>query len=154
MCTIKAHRLTPSLRRAFVDVLRTPALLAMFSKDSFSISMAQGALRTMALLEPTLIMPELLERAYGGLEVVNETHRTTAVLKMLSGISLPLVSETIWRPGQKHLLPLLELCLPGIDLVRYFTLSSRVLVTHYATFRMTPIKPSVLLYSSSAPCSM
>ncbi|KAG2149717.1 armadillo-type protein [Suillus cothurnatus] len=111
-----AHRLTPSLRRAFVDVLRTPAFLAMFSKDSFSISMAQGALRTMALLEPTLIMPELLERAYGGLEVVNETHRTTAVLKMLSGISLPLVSETIWRPGQKHLLPLLELCLPGIDL--------------------------------------
>lgn len=111
-----AHRLTPSLRRAFVNVLRTPALLAMFSKDSFSISMAQGALRTMALLEPTLIMPELLERAYGGLEVVNETHRTTAVLKMLSGISLPLVSEIIWRPGQKHLLPLLELCLPGIDL--------------------------------------
>jgi proteasome activator subunit 4 len=95
----------------------------MFSKDSFSISMAQGALRTMALLEPTLIMPELLERAYGGLEVVNETHRTTAVLKMLSGISLPLVSETIWRPGQKHLLPLLELCLPGIDLVRYLTSS-------------------------------
>ncbi|KAG1755009.1 uncharacterized protein EDB91DRAFT_1096702 [Suillus paluster] len=111
-----AHRLTPSLRRAFVNVLRTPALLAMFSKDSFSISMAQGALRIMALLEPTLIMPELLERAYGGLEVVNETHRTTAVLKMLSGISLPLVSEIIWRPGQKHLLPLLELCLPGIDL--------------------------------------
>ncbi|KAG1757297.1 hypothetical protein EDB19DRAFT_1924203 [Suillus lakei] len=110
------HRLTPSLRRAFVNVLRTPALLAMFSKDSFSISMGQGALRTMALLEPTLIMPELLERAYGGLEVVNETHRTTAVLKMLSGISLPLVSEIIWRPGQKHLLPLLELCLPGIDL--------------------------------------
>ncbi|KAG2062138.1 hypothetical protein BDR06DRAFT_978583 [Suillus hirtellus] len=111
-----AHRLTPSLRRAFVDVLRTPAFLAMFSKDSFSISMAQGALRTMALLEPTLIMPELFERAYGGLEVVNETHRTTAVLKMLSGISLLLVSEMIWRPGQKHLLPLLELCLPGIDL--------------------------------------
>jgi proteasome activator subunit 4 len=95
----------------------------MFSKDSFSISMAQGALRTMALLEPTLIMPELIECAYGGLEVVIETHRTTAVLKMLSGISLPLVSEIIWRPGQKHLLPLLELCLPGIDLVRYFTFS-------------------------------
>ncbi|KAG2063721.1 hypothetical protein BDR04DRAFT_1186400 [Suillus decipiens] len=84
--------------------------------DSFSISMTQGALSTMTLLEPTLIMPKLIEHAYSGLEVVNKTHYTTTVLKMLSNISLPLVSEIIWRPGQKHLLPLLELCLPGIDL--------------------------------------
>ncbi|KAG9314593.1 hypothetical protein JVU11DRAFT_5396 [Chiua virens] len=110
------RRLTTSIRRAFVTSLLTPALLAMFSKDSLSLAMTQGALRVMAQLEPTLVMPELLERAYGGLEVVNETHRTTAVLKILSGISLPLVSEKVWRPGQKHLLPLLELCIPGIDL--------------------------------------
>ncbi|KAH7883839.1 hypothetical protein F5I97DRAFT_1969128 [Phlebopus sp. FC_14] len=110
------YRLTPAIRRAFVTSLRTPALLAMFSKDPLSLGMTQGVLRVMAQLEPTLIMPELLERAYGGLEVVNETHRTTAVLKILSGTSLPLVSEKIWRAGQKHLLPLLELCIPGIDL--------------------------------------
>lgn len=82
------------------------------------MNQAQGSLRTMALLEPNIIMPELLERAYGGLEVVNETHRTTAVLSMLSGICRPLVSEKIWLGGQKHLVPLLELCVPGIDLVR------------------------------------
>lgn len=114
---MKTRRLTTAIRRAFVTSLLTPALLAMFSKDTLSLAMTQGALRVMAQLEPTLVMPELLERAYGGLEVVNETHRTTAVLKILSGISLPLVSEKLWRPGQKHLLPLLELCLPGIDLV-------------------------------------
>ncbi|KAF8559342.1 hypothetical protein OG21DRAFT_1402974 [Imleria badia] len=110
------RRLTTAIRRAFVTTLLTPALLAMFSKDPLSLAMTQGALRVMAQLEPTLVMPELLERAYGGLEAVNETHRTTAVLKILSGISLPLVSEKLWRPGQKHLLPLLELCVPGIDL--------------------------------------
>lgn len=114
---IKTRRLTTGIRRAFVTSLLTPALLAMFSKDPLSLAMTQGALRVMAQLEPTLVMPELLERAYGGLEVVNETHRTTAVLKILSGISLPLVSEKVWHPGQKHLLPLLELCVPGIDLV-------------------------------------
>lgn len=81
------------------------------------MAFAQGALRTMALLEPNLIMPDLLERAYGGLEVVNETHRTTAVLSMMSGIVLPLITEKRWLGGQKHLLPLLELSLPGIDLV-------------------------------------
>lgn len=109
-------RLTPAICRAFVSILRTPALLAMFSKDSSTMNFAQGSLRYLAILEPNMIMPELLERAYGGLEAVNETHRTTAVLNVLSAVARPLVTEKIWFGGQKHLLPLLELCIPGIDL--------------------------------------
>jgi proteasome activator subunit 4 len=89
----------------------------MFSKDAVSIRLARGALRSLAFLEPALVMPELLERAYDGLEVVNETHRTTAVLGMLASVSLPLSSERIWLGGQKHIMPLLEMCIPGIDLV-------------------------------------
>ncbi|KAG6817600.1 hypothetical protein H0H87_006228 [Tephrocybe sp. NHM501043] len=110
------RRLTPAIRRGFVSILRTPALLAMFSKDPLSASYAQSSLRVMAILEPGMVMPELLERAYGGLEIVNETHRTTAVLNMLAGVALPLVSESTWPGGQRHLIPLLELCIPGIDL--------------------------------------
>jgi proteasome activator subunit 4 len=91
----------------------------MFSKDPISMALAQGTLRSIALLEPNLVMPDIIERAYGGLEVVNETHRTTAVLSTLSGVAMPLVSEKIWLGGQKHVLPLLELSLPGIDLVRF-----------------------------------
>ncbi|KAF9015006.1 hypothetical protein BDQ17DRAFT_1418131 [Cyathus striatus] len=112
----ESHRLTLAIRRSFVTILRTPSLLAMFAKDPIATSFAQGALRALAMLEPDLIMPDLLERAYDGLEVVNETHRTTAVLSMLSGIARPLVTEKLWLGGQKHLVPLLELCLPGIDL--------------------------------------
>ncbi|KAA1468528.1 hypothetical protein DENSPDRAFT_833844 [Dentipellis sp. KUC8613] len=116
-CKTPEHRrITPAIRRAFVTTLRTVGLLAMFSKDPLSMGLAQSALRTLALVEPALIMPELLERAYGGLEVVNETHRTTAVLSCLAGVALPLVSERIWLGGQKHVVPLLELCIPGIDL--------------------------------------
>jgi proteasome activator subunit 4 len=111
-------RLTPAIRRAFVSILCTPALLAMFSKDPSTMSSAQGTMRYLAMLEPSIIMPELLERAYNGLEAVNETHRTTAVLSILSAVARPLVSEKIWFGGQRHLLPLLELCIPGIDLVR------------------------------------
>lgn len=114
---IQTRRLTPAIRRAFVTTLRTPALLAMFAKDPISSTYAQGALRALALLDPHLIMPEILERAYSGLEVVNETHRTTAVLTSLAGVALPLVSEKLWLGGQKHIVPLLELCIPGIDLV-------------------------------------
>ncbi|KAI0275116.1 hypothetical protein BC834DRAFT_851157 [Gloeopeniophorella convolvens] len=114
--TPATHRLTRAIKKAFVLTLRTPALLAMFSKDPVSMGFAQGALRSLAFLEPSLVMPELLERAYGGLEVVNETHRTTAVLSMLASVSLPLSSEKIWMGGQKHIVPLLEMCIPGIDL--------------------------------------
>ncbi|KZW02117.1 ARM repeat-containing protein [Exidia glandulosa HHB12029] len=110
------QRLTPALRRAVVKILRTPALLSMFSKDLVATAFAQTSLRGMALLEPDLIMPQILEKAYSGLESVNETHRTTAVMNALSGVSLPLVNEKMWLGGQKHIVPLLELCLPGIDL--------------------------------------
>ncbi|KIY51336.1 hypothetical protein FISHEDRAFT_37321 [Fistulina hepatica ATCC 64428] len=112
-----SQRLTPAIRKEFIRVLRTPALLAMFSKDGPSMSLAQGALRVMALLEPDIIMPEMLERAYGGLTAVNETHRTTAALTAMSAVALPLVSPKIWLPGGKHVVPLLELCIPGIDIV-------------------------------------
>jgi proteasome activator subunit 4 len=89
----------------------------MFSKNALCMGYAIAAIRHLAALEPKLLMPELLERAYSGLEVVNETHRTNAVLSMLLAVSRPIVTESIWLGGQKHLLPLLELCIPGIDLV-------------------------------------
>ena len=105
------------MRQSFVRILRAPCLLAMFSKDPISLQYAQASLRALAMIEPNLIMPEILERAYSGLEVVNETHRTTAVLNSLACLALPLVSEKVWLGGQKHILPLLELAIPGIDLV-------------------------------------
>ena len=111
--------MTPTIKREFVKLLRTPALLAIFAKDPISMGLAQGALKNMAMLEPNLIMPQLLERAYDGLEAINETHRTTSVLSMLASISLPLVSSQIWPSGQKNLVPLLELSIPGIDLVGF-----------------------------------
>ncbi|KAI0728586.1 ARM repeat-containing protein [Fomitopsis betulina] len=110
------RRLTADMRHAFVTALRTAALLSMFAKDPFTMGYAQASLRSLAFIEPKLIMPDLLERAYNGLEVVNETHRTTAVLTMLAGVAHPLVCEKAWLGGQKHVVPLLELCIPGIDL--------------------------------------
>lgn len=91
--------------------------MAIFSKDSDTAARARATLRCIVYLEPEMVMPSFLERAYNGLEVVNETHRTTAVLQALTEVVLPLVSEDIWFGGQNHVLPLLELCLPGIDLV-------------------------------------
>jgi proteasome activator subunit 4 len=102
------------MKRAFVRSLKTPALLALFSKDSTCADYAVSVIQVLATLDPKQMMPDLLERAYSSLEAVNETHRTNAVFKMLTAISYQLVT---WPQAQRHVVPLLESALPGIDLV-------------------------------------
>ncbi|GAA5990546.1 hypothetical protein JCM10908_003124 [Rhodotorula pacifica] len=108
-------RLTPTIKREFVLTMRTVALLSMFSRDPITIANAQAALKTMALLEPDLIVPSVLERAFPALETLTETHRTTACITALATISPSMISRKNYPAGAKHLIPLLELCLPGLD---------------------------------------
>ncbi|TIB08744.1 hypothetical protein E3P89_02948 [Wallemia ichthyophaga] len=100
-------RLTKQMKKEFVHSLRTVALLSMFSKS---------CLRNLALLEPDLIYPALMERAYPSLEALTETHRTSAVITALSTVAPHLVSRSKYYAGAKDLLPLLEFSLPGIDM--------------------------------------
>ncbi|KAG8953342.1 hypothetical protein FRC04_002752 [Tulasnella sp. 424] len=111
-----AQRITVDIKRSFVQVLRTPVLLSMFAKDPIATSYAQAALKHLSILEPDLIMPQLLERAFSGLETVNETHRTTAAIGALAAVPSALTIRSVWLKGQKHLVSLLEMCLPGIDI--------------------------------------
>lgn len=67
-----AWRLTPEIRRQFVLTMRTVALLSMFSRDAVTIATAQAAIKTMGYLEPELIFPAVLERAYPALETLLE----------------------------------------------------------------------------------
>jgi proteasome activator subunit 4 len=67
-------------------------------------------------LEPELVFPGLLERIYPSLETLTETHRTASSLSLLSHIALPLLSREHYPAGGKHLLPLLHLTIPGIDM--------------------------------------
>lgn len=125
------------MRRELVLSLRTPALLAMFSTDSDIVSSIQSALKSMTVMEPDLIVPPIIERAVPALEALVEvgdalcqhfctrlihrptfqTQRTIAVIKALGAISVGLVSRDLYYGGAKHLLQILELLLPGIDLV-------------------------------------
>ncbi|PWN28316.1 hypothetical protein BDZ90DRAFT_250757 [Jaminaea rosea] len=113
--TPKERRLTPTMKREFVQSLRNVCLLTMFSKDMFAVVSCQKALKRMAYLEPDLILPAVLERAYPGLQELEMTHRTTAIIASLSTLAIPLVSRQNFAAGGKHLVPLLQLCLPAID---------------------------------------
>ncbi|KAL5535214.1 BLM3_1 [Sanghuangporus sanghuang] len=116
-CKIPMHRrLTHEMKRELVRCLRTVALLAMFSRDSTTVSNVQSCLKSMTIMEPDLILHPILERAIPSLEALVETQRTTAVIKALGAVALSLVSRDIYKPGAKHLVQILELLIPGIDL--------------------------------------
>lgn len=108
--------MTPELRKAFVYTIRPVVFLSLFGKDQYSVSASQSALKSLVWLEPDLVFPGLLERIYPSLETLTETHRTASSLSLLSHISLPLLSREHYPAGGKHLLPLLHLTIPGIDM--------------------------------------
>ncbi|KAI8327989.1 hypothetical protein BC941DRAFT_364207, partial [Chlamydoabsidia padenii] len=113
--TPKERRLTPDLCREFVLIIRPVVFLSMFGKDQYTVGASQTTIKYLSWIEPDLIFPTLLERIYPSLETLTETHRTTSALSILTDISLPLFSREHYPAGGKHLLPLLQLAIPGID---------------------------------------
>ncbi|KAI8387347.1 hypothetical protein BD560DRAFT_321031 [Blakeslea trispora] len=110
------RRLTAALRKEFVLILRPVTYLSMFGKDQYTVGASQSTLKYLSWLEPKLIFPGLLERIYPSLETLTETHRTSSALSILADIALPLFSRDHYPAGGKHLLPLLQLAIPGIDM--------------------------------------
>ncbi|KAL9538165.1 hypothetical protein MBANPS3_011145 [Mucor bainieri] len=116
-CITPQHRrLTPALRKQFVLTLRSVLYISMFGKDGAVVTLSQGSIKNLAWLEPGLILPGLLERVYPSLETLTETHRTNSAINILKDIASPLVSRENYPAGGKHLLPLLHLSIPGIDM--------------------------------------
>lgn len=114
--TPRNRRLTSDLRKEFVLILRPVTYLSMFGKDQYTVGASQSTLKYLSWLEPGLIFPGLLERIYPSLETLTETHRTSSALSILADVALPLFSRDHYPAGGKHLLPLLQLTIPGIDL--------------------------------------
>ncbi|KAH7104159.1 hypothetical protein BKA62DRAFT_635182 [Auriculariales sp. MPI-PUGE-AT-0066] len=114
--TPRHRRLTIEMRRELVKCLRTVAFLAMFSRDTQTVSNIQSTLKSLTVMEPDLILPPILERAIPSLEALTETHRTISVIKALGAVAVAIVSRQNYYAGAKYLLNILELLIPGIDL--------------------------------------
>ncbi|KAF9164493.1 hypothetical protein DFQ26_001384 [Actinomortierella ambigua] len=108
-------RLTSKLSDKFVEIIRGVTFLLMFSKDRQSVSHSHEALRLLAWIAPTKVIPGVLERAYPSLESLTESHRTTSVISALGALALPMLNRDNFPQGGKHLAPLLQLTIPGID---------------------------------------
>ncbi|KAJ3196227.1 hypothetical protein HK101_009690 [Irineochytrium annulatum] len=107
---------TMSIREEFVFTLRGVTYLSMFSKDHVAVAQANNTLKNLCIMEPSLVVPGLLERIYPGLETVTETHRTWSCIANISQTIIPILRRSAFPSGGTHLLALLNLMLPAIDI--------------------------------------
>lgn len=108
-------KLTDEIKTQFVDMLKPVAYLSMFGKDPYTVMNAQLTLKNLCYLAPELVVPGLLERIYPSLTTLTETHRTMSSIGTLSQVITPMLTK-YYPQGPQHLLPLLNTCLPGIDI--------------------------------------
>ncbi|XP_035255301.1 proteasome activator complex subunit 4A isoform X2 [Anguilla anguilla] len=110
----ESHKLTEQDITDFVEGIKQPVLLAMFSKTG-SLDAAQ-ALQNLALMRPELVIPPVLEKTYPAMETLTEPHQLTATLSCMIGVARSLVTGGRRLPeGPTHMLPLLMRALPGVD---------------------------------------
>lgn len=110
----ESHLLSEQDITDFVESMKQPVLLAMFSKTG-SLDAAQ-ALQNLALLRPELVIPPVLEKTYPAMETLTEPHQLTATLSCMIGVARCLVAGGQRFPeGPTHMLPLLMRALPGVD---------------------------------------
>ncbi|KAG0143125.1 hypothetical protein CROQUDRAFT_673152 [Cronartium quercuum f. sp. fusiforme G11] len=108
-------RLTARIKKQFVGLLSQYLLMSMFSRDGTTSAMTQQALKVAASLEPTVMIPPIVELSVAALEGLLETHRTTACLAALSAIIGSMLNSTLYPSGARNLPTILDLLLPGID---------------------------------------
>jgi len=114
--TPKHLRITEEIKDEFVNILKPVVFLSVFGKDSKSVAVAQNALRSLSYIRPNVIFKEALERFYPSLESLTETHRTMSSISALSYLAVPMFSRDNYSQGGKHLMLLLNIITPGIDM--------------------------------------
>jgi proteasome activator subunit 4 len=109
-------RITDGMKTSFVLVIRPLVYMAMFGKDTVAVMSIQSALKNLSWIEPSLVVPGLLDRVYPSLESLSESHRTMASLGALYSNARALLTVKHYPEGGQHLMPLLNLILPAIDM--------------------------------------
>ncbi|KAA1108304.1 hypothetical protein PGT21_007552 [Puccinia graminis f. sp. tritici] len=111
-----AHwKLTARIKKRFVSMLSNVLLMSMFSKDSTTATWTQHALKIAAYLEPSVMVPPIVERSVLALEGLLETHRTTACIGALTSVMGSMLNVQSFRNVTSSLPIILDLLLPGID---------------------------------------
>ncbi|XP_060063003.1 proteasome activator complex subunit 4-like [Ylistrum balloti] len=109
-----SHKLSEDDITRFVESMKPVVFVSMFSKYGSHDSAI--ALRHLSNMRPEIIIPTLLEKMYPAMENLIEPHRLIACMTCIVAVARPMLHNRKWYPeGRSHLLPLLNLSLPGID---------------------------------------
>ncbi|XP_076463728.1 proteasome activator complex subunit 4B-like [Babylonia areolata] len=107
-----SHKLQNEEITQFVETLKPEVFTAMFGKWASQDS----AIRNLASLRAEIIVPPLLEKMYPAMETLIEPHRLISCMFCIVGAARPMLSCSKYYPdGPNHVIPLLQLALPGID---------------------------------------
>jgi len=106
------RRLNNALKKRFVACLHEVVFMGIYTKSSTAMSFYLSSLQSLALLEPSLILPGALQRIYPSMQGLVEVHRTTSSLRALQVLSPIMIREKGFRC---HVTTILGLALPGID---------------------------------------
>lgn len=109
-----SHKMTEEDITRFVESMKPIISVSMFSKYGSHDSAI--ALRHLSNMRPEIMIPTLLEKMYPAMENLIEPHRLIACMTCIVAVARPMLHNRKWYPeGRLHLLPLLNLSLPGID---------------------------------------
>ncbi|XP_067941424.1 proteasome activator complex subunit 4B-like [Watersipora subatra] len=108
------QKLTDDQITQFVDIVKPLIFTGLFSKHGPQDMTA--ALYNLAFLRPERVLPQHLENLYPALENLTEPHRLKATLAGTLGVARAMMIQPDRYPeGRLHIIPILQLCLPGID---------------------------------------
>jgi len=112
MSVPKDRQLNDAVKRRFVLCLRDVTFMGIFAKSGTAMSYSLSTLQSLALLEPSLILPGALQRIYPSMRGLVEVHRTLSSIKALYELTKVMIRTKGFRC---HVTSLLGLALPGID---------------------------------------
>lgn len=109
-----SHKLTETDITLFVESMKNVVFTSMFSK--YGSADASVAFKHLSTMRPEMMVPPLLEKLYPAMETLIEPHRLIACMSCIVSVARSMLSARKWYPeGPTHILPLLNLALPGID---------------------------------------
>lgn len=107
-------KLTEDCITKFVESMKSVAFQCMYSR--LGAHDVGKIFKHLADLRPELILPGIIERVYGTMESLTEPHKMTAALQCLISVSRAMVTgHNGFIEAKTHVIPILQLCLTGID---------------------------------------
>jgi hypothetical protein len=89
--------------------------IMLFAKRSELVNYACQGLKYLAYISPCVLLPFILEITEPALQSLSESHRTLSSISALDAVA-PGMFKSTFPQGSKHLVSLLHLALPGIDI--------------------------------------